>query len=137
MTEPELIKSRKPSPETKSWHEYILKAEQETPNRLEDAAKFLATIIGISATVMLAAGKAFSDPPQLDLLTKITLALWLLALIAAFLVMFPWRYRYHRESAQSIKAMHRRLVRVKDGLLIASFLGYFAGLLLASLMVFS
>jgi len=45
MEEKEIIKSKKSAPDTRSWYEYIWREKQETPKRLEDAAKFLVTMI--------------------------------------------------------------------------------------------
>jgi hypothetical protein len=104
-------------------------------NRLEEAAKFLATIAGLSLTVFITgvqAGRASS--PQ-DLPARIAVVLWLVSLVVAILVVFPWHYRYHSQSVQSIKAMHRRVVRFKDLLLYLSALLYLAGLVLLMLRI--
>ncbi len=41
-------------PDTKSWFEYSWKLKQDVPNRYEDAAKFLATIISLTITIIFA-----------------------------------------------------------------------------------
>ncbi|MCZ6819880.1 MAG: hypothetical protein O7G31_10380, partial [Calditrichaeota bacterium] len=45
------------SHEQKSWLKHLWKTEQDIPNRLEDAAKFLATMISISFSFFIAIGK--------------------------------------------------------------------------------
>ena len=57
MTQEKIIKSRKSIPDTRSWYEFFWREKQETPNRIEDAAKFVATMISISLTIFLAIGK--------------------------------------------------------------------------------
>ncbi len=124
MEEPELLKSKKPAPDTQSWYEYIRKAEQETANRLEDAAKFLATMISVSLTLFLAVGKTgfekYQDCPSI----KVSVILWIGSLLFSFFVLFPCRYKYVSQSVQSIKDMSRRIVRVKYWLLLASLVLY-------------
>ena len=130
MDENKINKSQKPAPDTQSWYEYIWKAEQETINRLEEAAKFLATIAGLSLTVFITGVQAGQASSPQDLPAKIAVVLWLVSLVVAILVVFPWHYRYHSQSVQSMKTMHRRVVRFKDFLLYLSALLYLAGLVL-------
>ncbi len=128
MTAEKIIKSKKASPETRSWREYILREQQETPSRLEDAAKFLAAMISISLSMFLAIGKTtFSDCAN-NAAVKWSISLWMLSLIAAFLVLFPWPRAYASVSADSIKKMHKRMARQKYALLIASSVLFLAAL---------
>ncbi len=124
MEEPKLLKSKKPGPDTQSWHEYIRKAEQETANRLEDAAKFLAVMVSVSLTLFLAIGKSSFEKYQDCLSIKVAVILWIGSLLFAFFVLFPCRYKYVSQSAQSIKDMSRRIARVKYWLLFASLVLY-------------
>ncbi len=120
MDEPEKSKSRIPPPDTDSWYEYIWKAQQETPNRLEDAAKFLAGMISISLSIFLAVGKTAFDKCADSAAIKGAVLLWLLSLVFSFLVLFPWRYKYVSVDVKNIKAVHRRIVKNKYILLIMS-----------------
>ncbi len=126
MNEAKNVKGKFPSPDTKSWYEYVWKAQQETPNRLEDAAKFLAGMISISLSIFLAADKTAFAKYSDSMALKAAILLWFLSLLFSFLVLFPWRYKYVSESVKNIKDMHRKIVRRKYVLLIMSstfFLG--------------
>ncbi len=126
MDEPKKNKSKIPPPDTDSWYEYILKAQQETPNRLEDAAKFLAGMISISLSIFLAVGKTAFEKYADSAGIKAAVILWILSLVFSFLVLFPWRYKYVSVDVENIKAVHRRIVYNKYVLLIMSstfFLG--------------
>lgn len=135
MNDSKIIKSEPAAPDTKSWYEHFWKAEQEIPNRLEDAAKFLATMISISFTLFLVVGKnSFENLHDARLVFSVVL--WLLSLLASFLVVFPFRYRYRGESVQSIKAMHRKVVVVKRTVLIISLVCFIVALIIISFVFF-
>ena len=137
MNKPKTIKSSKPSPDTRSWLEYTWQEEQDTPNRLEDAAKFLASMISISLTIFLAIGKSALKANETSWSIKAALVMWLISLLASFFVLFPWRYRYVSESVQSIKAMHRRVVFVKRLLLVISLVLFLASLSILAFLFFT
>jgi len=138
MDEPQIIDSRIPAPDTKSWYAYIWQEQQQSPNRLEDAAKFLASMISISLTIFLAVGKTAFENIARHGPVKVAVVLWLVSLLFSFFVLFPWRYRFVSESIQSIKAMHQKVVRVKRVLLILSLVLFLAALtLLAVLFLFT
>ena len=134
-TPPRITPGKRPAPDTQSWREHMWKETQQTPNRLEDTAKFLAAMISISLSLFLAVDKtALTDSGGP---AKISIALWLLSLIAAFLVLFPWRYKYSSVSVASMKEAHARIVRHKYGLLALSSVLFLAALsLLAGLYFF-
>jgi hypothetical protein len=135
MTEPQKITSRLPAPDTKEWFRYLREAQQQTPNRLEDAAKFLATMISVSLTIFVSIGKTTFEG-NLPGVLQLALGLWLLSLLTAFLVLFPWRYRCVGESVQSIKQMHQRVVRTKRWLLVGSLALFFFALGLLVIVFF-
>ncbi len=128
MEEPQIVKSRKTAPDTDSWYEYIWKTEQETPNRLEDTAKFLATMISLSLTLFLAMGKSSFETALDSPLLKIATVSWMLSLIIAFWVMFPRRYQYVSHAVESFKEMNGRIAKRKYRLLITSIALYLASL---------
>ena len=131
---PHIIQGKRPAPDTQSWREHMWKEKQQTPNRLEDAAKFLATMISISLSLFLTVGKSTltdSGGPA-----KLSIALWLLSLIAAFLVLFPWRYKYSSVSVASMKEAHARIVRYKYGLLALSSVLFLAALSILTCLYF-
>ncbi len=122
--QPIKVSSREVAPDTESWYSYIWSAQQNVPDRLEDAAKFLATMISLSLTLFLAisGGKsAIADHPDFFWI-KVAVICWIFSLIFSFLVLFPMSYRYVGESVQSIKDMHKRIVKRKRALLIVSLL---------------
>ncbi len=125
---PPLLASTKAGAEAKSWHEYQRQAQQETPKRLEDAAKFLAGMISISFSIFLTINEAGFKGKETSIAVTVALFTWLLSLLFAFRVIFPSRYRYAATSAEDIRAMHRRVVRQKYLLLVIS-----AGLFVAAL----
>jgi Serpentine type 7TM GPCR chemoreceptor Srv len=122
------IKSEPPSPDTKSWYDYIYKAEQETPNRIEDAAKFLATMISVSLSIFLAIGKSTFENYTGSFPIRLSVVVWIASLLLSFVVLFPQKYRYSGESVESIKEMHRKIIRRKRFLLTASFLLFLTAL---------
>jgi hypothetical protein len=127
MEEKKMVKSKEPPKDAEEWFEYISQEERRTPERLEDAAKFLATMIAISLSIFTAVSKAggvlvFNWP------ARIALFAWLFSLLLAFLVLFPFRYRCLSTSVKSIKTMHARIVRIKWVLLILSSFLFFAAL---------
>jgi hypothetical protein len=131
---PHIIQGKRPAPDTQSWREHMWKEKQQTPNRLEDVAKFLATMISISLSMFLAVGKTTltdSEGPA-----KLSIALWLLSLIAAFLVLFPWRYKYSSVSVASMKEAHARIVRHKYWLLALSSVLFLAALSILARLYF-
>ena len=58
MEEKKLVKSKEPPRDAEEWLEYIGQVDRKTPERLEDAAKFLATMIAISLSIFTAVTKA-------------------------------------------------------------------------------
>jgi hypothetical protein len=136
MDEPEIIKSKKNEPDTQSWYEYIRKAEQDTPNRLEDAAKFMATMISISFTLFLSGGKKVFESCQDSLYLKIALIIWLISLFSSFLVLFPQSYKYISFSAADIKRMNKKITSRKRLFLIVSLGLYLISLCILGVLFF-
>lgn len=138
MEEPKFVKGEQPRPDTRSWYEYLWKTEQETPNRIEDAAKFLSGIIAVCLTIFLTPGReAFAQYRGAGLAAIIAaVVLWTLALLVSFLVVFPQRYRYVGESVQSMKEMNQRVTRRKYRLLIACLALFSAGMILLAAGIF-
>lgn len=129
MEEAKIVKSKKPPKDAEEWFEYIREVERKALERLEDAAKFIATMIAISLSIFLAVNKTGGDL-VINWPFKIALAAWILSLLLAFLVLFPFRYRCLSTSVKSIKTMHKRILRTKWILLILSSLLFFAALVI-------
>lgn len=117
--------------DTKSWFEYVWQEQQQTPNRLEDAAKFLATMISVTLTIFFTIGKTAFEQAAVPLILKISVVLWLAALLVAFLVLFPQRYAFVGKSANNIKEMHGKIVKKKYRLLSASVILFSIALILS------
>ncbi|MEW6619026.1 MAG: hypothetical protein AB1422_06715 [bacterium] len=121
-------------PDTKTWLEYSWKLQQDIPNRFEDAAKFLATIISLSLTIIITA----IDKLKLILIHPIwlfvVLVFWLSSLIFAFLVLFPEKYRFHSQSVDSIKSVQAKIVQTKQRRFIISTVLYFIPLVLLTFL---
>ena len=117
-------------PDTKSWFEYSWKLQQEIPNRFEDAAKFLATIIALTISIIITALEKLKIILIHPLLVFIVLAFWLAALLFAFLVLYPERYQFHSKSVDSIKRTTDQIVRTKKNRFVISTVLYFIPLLM-------
>lgn len=115
-------------PEAEAWHEYFRKQREESPQRLEEAAKFLSGMIAITLSIV-----ATTIDKQLTLnpaLTRACLLCWLLSLILAFLVVFPLPYKIVKNSAQSIARTHRKTVFFKYIVLALSVSLFMAALVI-------
>ncbi|MCK5057011.1 MAG: hypothetical protein KAT34_10170 [Candidatus Aminicenantes bacterium] len=135
MEEAKVIKSKKPPKDAEEWFEYIREMERKTLERLEDAAKFLSTMIAISLSIFLAINQSGGDL-VITLPVKISLGAWIFSLLLAFLVLFPFRYRCLSTSVKSIKDMHKRILRAKWILLILSSLLFFVALVILVVLLF-
>ena len=116
---PEPLRGRFATPEEEAWQTFRRQSEQETPKRLEEAAKFLSGMISIAFTIFLSGGQAVFQKPEDKTLLTIACVCWLLSLVLTFLVIFPFRWRQASRSAESIERVHRASVRLKYGLLVA------------------
>ncbi len=128
MSENQPIQAKKASPTTQKWHDFQLETQQKTPERLEEAAKFLTGTISLTLTIFL-----IGDAQLLQNVDKIVVGFitisWLLSLLAAVLVIFPRYYRYRSDSAQSIQQTHKKVVNFKYILLVISAALFFMALL--------
>ena len=116
----ERLGSTPAAPDTRSWYEHMWRTEQETPQRLEDCAKFLATVLGIVLTLLVTLGKTTLEQGRLAGHVGWAAALGLIALVLCLMVAVPWPYRYADCSVASMKAAHRRIVRCKYTILLAA-----------------
>jgi len=132
----QITQSKKASPETQSWHEHMWRETQQTPNRLEDAAKFLATMISVSLSLFLALGKTTLADSATSITAKVSIGLWVLSLIGAFLVLFPRHYPSSRVSVELMKKAHKRITRYKYWLLAASSVLFLAALSIMACLYF-
>ncbi len=131
---PEKLTGVKPPPDAEKWHNYGFTMQQETPNRIEDAAKYLAAMISFSLT--------FTITNLNDVLTvfshtvwiKLCFGLWLVSFVVTFLVIYPRRYRFPARSADKIRAVHGQIWRYKRFLFIAAVFTYFVPFLVFGIL---
>ena len=121
-------------PDTKSWFEYSWKLKQDVPNRYEDAAKFLATIISLTITIIFASYEKLQLIVFHPLALFVVLTLWLVALFFAFMVLFPHDYSYHSKSIQSIKDAQDKIIKTKKNRFLCATILYFVPLFLLVLL---
>jgi len=128
------IQGRPAPPDTRSWFEYSWRLQQDVPNRLEDAAKFLVTIISLTMAIIVTALDRIKAAVVQPFWVFIVLFLWLGALFFAFLVLFPRTYRFHSGSVDSIKAAHLEIIRTKQVRFILAAVLYFIPLLILAIL---
>ena len=123
------------TPETKAWRTFMLEQEQKTPERLEDVAKALSGMVSVTLAIFLTIGKPeFASNTDNTIATA--LIIWLVSLLLSFLVVFPFPYRYSKQSAKTFIAAHKRTKRTKYMLLITSTLLYLIALSILSVKFF-
>ncbi len=121
-------------PETESWMKYAWEMKQKTPDRIEDAAKFLATMISISLSVFLALMRL--DPAlKQGGLEMIVPAIWIVSLIIALYVLYPRDYRHSSDSAASIESMTEDIIAKKRSRLFLAVVSFVAGFLVFGIAV--
>ncbi len=118
---------KEPLPDSEDWYKHIGEEEHKTHERLEKTAQFLSSMIAISLTVFLTVTRS-GDTLMACWAVKVALLAWLSSLILAFLVLFPFRYRFIEGSVKSIKLAHAPIVRAKWVLLIISSSLFFGAL---------
>ncbi len=124
---PTPLKTSKATPAQQNWRDYQFEQEAKTPERLEGAAKFLSGIISITLTILLV-GKEKLLADASNVIVGIAALVWLLSLLFALWVIFPFRYPVEPSSAESIEKMHRKVVRNKYRMLLGAACCYFLGL---------
>ena len=113
------------TPEDESWQAHRWSEAQKVPERIEDAAKFLATMLSLSLSIMLGLEKpalAIKDyGPSHQLLWG--LGFWLVAILVTFMAIMPTSYFSIPDSTDDYRRMHKQIVRRKFGfLLVGAFL---------------
>lgn len=118
------------SPEEAAWLAHAQAEQQKSPDRVEEAAKYLAGIIAISLTIFID-----KRPNNLaDWTTNwLTLAaiLWMLATFLSLFVLFPFPYTYQQDNPDSIKAAFQKVARRKRAVLSIAVILFVIALTLA------
>jgi Na+/melibiose symporter-like transporter len=117
------IRGRIATPDEVAWQEFHRKSRQETPKRIEDAAKYLSGIVSVVFAIYNAAHKG---EPQ-SAIPHLASVLLLISLAASLVVIFPLRRRVAAASAASIQKELRSAIRWKYWLLVVSALFLLAG----------
>ena len=121
-------------PDTKSWLEYSWKLRQEIPNRYEDAAKFLTTIISLTITIILIGHEKLKVILFHPSVLFILLIVWLVALFYAFMVLFPHKYSFPSKSVEQIKEVHEQIIQTKKTYFLIATVLYFLPLLTLTIL---
>jgi len=136
MTEKKVFQEgEKSHPEIESWMRYTWEMKQKTPDRIEDAAKALATMISIALSFFWG---VLGLNPSLKLLihSKILSFIWVIALIISFCVLFPMKYKFNPDSLDSIKEMTKKVIAIKEILFLASSFLFLGGFILFGVVIF-
>lgn len=110
------------------WIEFQFKDKQDTLKRLEDTAKYLSGLSSVSLTILVAPNKEVFSLFTHSWLLKTGIISWLISILFTLAVLFPFRYRYMENSAQSIKTMFKKTTAIKYTLLILGTFFYVAGI---------
>lgn len=114
--------------EEEAWHTFRRQSEQETPRRLEEAAKYLSGIISIVFTILSTRDpEVFQRQSDSAAVTAAGIFL-LLALVSTLFVIFPLRWSQVSQSAGDIERAHRASVQYKYRLLLAGAALFFVAL---------
>lgn len=117
--QPAPLRGRLATPEEASWQAFRLQSLQETPKRLEEAAKYLSGMISIAFTLFLTRDEKVFQQAEHSTAVGWAVWLWLGSVLLTFLVIFPFPWRQASPAAADIERAHRASVRLKYGLLIA------------------
>ena len=127
-TPPAPLRGRPATPGEEAWQAFRLESEQETPKRLEEAAKFLSGMISIAFTIFLTRNEKVFQQAECSGLVSLATWLWLGSLMITFLVIFPFRWQQASPSADHIAQVFRASVRLKYRLLVTGMLLFLAAL---------
>lgn len=113
----ESILAKRADSKDKSWLDYALRYEQNTPIRLEEASKFLSGII----TAFISFSKIdITECNKLYVYSEFFLIC--LSIFFAIIVFIPFPIKYNRNVVKSIESAHTILVKRKYYSLISSLL---------------
>jgi hypothetical protein len=115
-----------------SWINWQQQEKQATLRRLEETAKYLSGLSSLSLTIMLGANKDALKLLSNSTSLKVGIVCWLASIVLTLAVVFPFRYNYVENSADSIRTMNNRISRAKFTLLVLGALLYIAGISLVA-----
>lgn len=110
-----------------SWINHVQSEIQKEPARLEETAKFLVGIIGVSLTLFIT-----KRPEGLASWTSAWLiassVIWMFSVLLSFFVLYPWRYSFNEASPEDIKRAYQKITRTKRRFLVLSLSCFFLAL---------
>lgn len=113
-----LLSGRFATPDEESWHAFRRQSDQETPKRLEEAAKYLSGLISISFTIFLSLEEGRFQKIVDEAMTGFICIVWVASLAATLFVIFPLPWRQVSLSAADIEHVHRASVKHKYRMLV-------------------
>ncbi|MFN0013197.1 MAG: hypothetical protein ACKVU2_01500 [Saprospiraceae bacterium] len=119
---PAPLQGRFATPDEEAWHDFRRQSEQETPKRLEEAAKYLSGLISVVFAIFAARNQSVFQQIESKGMVTTALLLLLLALAATLFIIFPLRWRQVSQSAADIERVHRAGVRFKYRMLVLGVL---------------
>lgn len=132
---PTIIKATKTTDKEKAWLAYQQKVEEETPQRLEEVAKFLSGIFSIVLAIFLIGDSQLLENLPTSATRYVSIA-WLLSLLMVLLVLFPRNYALIDTSAESIEKSHKKVVTWKYILLLIATAMFFSGFVVLVVSLF-
>jgi len=118
------------TPDEEAWHTFRRQSEQETPKRLEEAAKYLSGLVSIVFAIFLSAESGVFQKTASAGMTGFVCIVWLAALVATLFVIFPLHWRQVSQSAADIERVHRESVQFKYRLLALGVVLFLFGMVL-------
>ena len=97
-------------PDAKIWIDYVNSLKRDAPNRYEDAAKFLATIIALTTSILFTLHEKLQFFAAIPAIVFAILFVWLVALFCAFMVIFPSTYMCSPRDVDAIKEIQKQIV---------------------------
>ena len=122
------IQGKMSSLEIESWMTYSWETKQQTPARLEDAAKYLAVMMTVAITLFLGVIEKNALLTTSSWWIKSIPLLWCLSLILSFLVLYPKKYLFNASSAESIQQMTEKIIQWKQRIFFAASLCFIVGM---------
>jgi len=122
------IQGKMSSLEIESWMTYSWETKQQTPARLEDAAKYLAVMMTVAITLFLGVIEKNAVLTTSSWWIKSIPLLWCLSLILSFLVLYPKKYLFNASSAESIQQMTEKIIQWKQRIFFAASLCFIVGM---------
>ncbi len=116
--------------ETQLWIEFVIKEEQELVKRIEDVSKYLTTINSLILTIIV----FFINTNKIHVFNykflNFSFYFWIVSLLLSLIVLFPWRYAYNKDSANSIRIAYRKIVQTKLTLLVYCIFSFIIAIVL-------